>query len=85
MTALHSEENLRFVRALAEARRKAGLSQYDLADRLGVGQDFISKYERGRRRLDVIEFLRIARAIGIEPADILEPLAGQVGSFRGRR
>ena len=63
MTALHSEPYRRFVELLADARRDAGLSQYDLADRLGVDQSFVSKYESARRRLDVIEFLRIARAI----------------------
>jgi transcriptional regulator with XRE-family HTH domain len=81
MTALHTDEYRRFSAALADTRRAAGLSQYDLADRLGVSQDFISKYEGGRRRLDVIEFLRIARAIGIDPAEFLRSLGSDVGSF----
>jgi transcriptional regulator with XRE-family HTH domain len=82
MTALHTAEYRRFTAALADARRAAGLSQYDLADRLGVSQDFISKYEGGRRRLDVIEFLRIAKAIGVDPAEFLRGLGPDVGSFR---
>jgi transcriptional regulator with XRE-family HTH domain len=75
MTALHTEEYQRFARALAEARRRAGLSQYELADRLGVDQSFISKYEAGRRRLDVIEFMRIVHAIGVNYRDVLDELA----------
>ena len=74
MTALHSAEYQRFAQALAEARRQAGLSQYDLADRLGADQSFVSKYESGRRRLDVIEFLRIMQAIGSDYRKILDGL-----------
>jgi transcriptional regulator with XRE-family HTH domain len=84
MTALHTDEYRHFSAALAEARRAAGLSQYDLADRLGVSQDFISKYEGGRRRLDVIEFLRIVHAIGVDPAIFLRSLSPDVGSFKAK-
>lgn len=59
---------------LAAARRDANLTQYQLADRLGVDQTYVSKYESGRRRLDVIEFLRIVAAIGVKPAAVLEGL-----------
>ena len=81
MTALHSAEYQRFAQALAEARRQAGLSQYDLADRLGADQSFISKYESGRRRLDVIEFLRIMQAIGSDYREFLDGL-GPLASTR---
>jgi transcriptional regulator with XRE-family HTH domain len=84
MTALHTAEYRRFAAALAEARRASGLSQYALADRLGVPQFFISKYESGRRRLDVIEFLRIAQAIGIDPAEFLRSLGADIGAFSSR-
>ncbi len=57
--------------ALVGARRDAGLTQYELADRLGVDQSYVSKYESCRRRLDVIEFLRVVGAIGIDPATFL--------------
>jgi len=57
--------------ALVEARLAAKLTQYELADRLGVDQSYISKYESCRRRLDVIEFLRVVGAIGIDPAKLL--------------
>jgi transcriptional regulator with XRE-family HTH domain len=74
MTALHTKSYRRFATALADARRDAGLSQYDLADRLKVDQSFISKYESARRRLDVIEFMRIIQAIGVSPAAFLDRL-----------
>lgn len=59
------------MKALADARQSAGLSQYELADRLNVDQSYVSKYESCRRRLDVIEFLRVVAAIGVEPGAIL--------------
>lgn len=71
MTALHSEEYQRFAQALAEARRRSGLSQYELADRLGADQSYVSKYEHGRRRLDVIEFMRIMAALGGDYREVL--------------
>ena len=74
MTALHTREYRVFARALIAAREAAGLSQYDLADRLGVDQSFISKYEHCRRRLDVIEFLRILQAIGANAPQFVDRL-----------
>ncbi|MFA7263007.1 MAG: helix-turn-helix transcriptional regulator [Caulobacter sp.] len=74
MTQLHSEPYKRFAQALRRAREQAGLSQYDLAERLAVDQSFISKYESCRRRLDVVEFLQIAVAIGVDYRAILDPL-----------
>lgn len=56
---------------LRSAREGAGLSQYALANRLDVDQSYVSKYESCRRRLDVIEFLRVVAAIGVEPAQLL--------------
>lgn len=53
---------------LIEAREAAGLTQADLAARLGRPQPFISKIERGVRRVDIVEFYALARAIGEDPA-----------------
>jgi transcriptional regulator with XRE-family HTH domain len=85
MTALHTDEYRRFCEALARARLALGLSQYDLADRLGVDQSFVSKYEDARRRLDVIEFLRIAQALELKPGEFLAGLGPEVGSFATSR
>lgn len=56
---------------LVDARKSAGLTQTDLALRMNRPQSFISKYERGERRLDVIEFGEVAAALGISPAKLL--------------
>ena len=69
--ARHSAEYDRFREAMIEARRGSGLSQEALADLLGKPQSFVSKYERGERRLDVIEFLHLCDCLGVEAAAIL--------------
>jgi cyanate lyase len=52
---------------LIESRRKAGLTQADVAKRLGRYQSFVALIEAGQRRVDVIEFLDFAEAIGFDP------------------
>src|SRR5437660_1175242 len=56
---------------LIKARKQARLTQADLAAKLDRPQSFVSKYEGGERRLDVLEFLQIANAIGFNPAKFL--------------
>jgi len=61
-----------FLRVLRKARQDAGLSQEQLAERLGQTQTFISKCERGERRLDVVEIRCICKAIGISFVEFIE-------------
>lgn len=56
---------------LAAARTQQGLSQAALADRLGRPQTFVSKYERGERRLDIVEFLEITESLRADAHEIL--------------
>jgi transcriptional regulator with XRE-family HTH domain len=69
-----SYERLR--RSLIESRRKAGLTQQELANRLKRPQSFVSKYENGERRLEVIEFVEICRALKEDPGSLLRILGG---------
>ena len=57
---------------IASVRRAAGVTQVELAERLGKPQSYVSKVERGERRLDVIEFCQVAEALGLNPAKLLE-------------
>jgi transcriptional regulator with XRE-family HTH domain len=59
---------------LLKARKDAGLTQAVLAVRLGRPQSFVSKYEAGERRLDVVEFLDVGRAVGFSPSRLLTEL-----------
>jgi transcriptional regulator with XRE-family HTH domain len=73
--AFHSPEYRRFVALLVEQRQAAQLTQAEVAARLGKSQSFVAKYERGERRIDVVEFLRISRAIGFDPSEVIRRLA----------
>ena len=59
---------------LKKRRVSAGLTQRDLAARLNRPQSFVAKYESGERRIDVIEFLEIAEAVGFDPSEFLREL-----------
>lgn len=59
------------LRTLIQARKNAGITQVELAARIGQRQTFVSKYETGERRLDVAEYIAIARAIGAEPFELI--------------
>ena len=69
---LHSADYARFLALLKQARKDAGMVQQELADKLGKPQSFVAKFERGERRIDVIEFIAIARAIGRDPMRLLK-------------
>lgn len=74
VASLHGESYAAFVRMLVERRKASGLSQQDVADAMGWPQSFIAKVEKRERRLDAVEFIRIAAAIGFDPARIIREL-----------
>ncbi len=80
MTASLHTTRYRFLRdSLAEARKSQGLSQDALAEKLGRLQTFVSKYERGERRLDVVELLDVAEALGLDAAKLIRQLMAMDG------
>ncbi len=64
---MYSPKYKRFRRLIIERRRQKGVTQAQLAQKLGRPQSFVSKYENGERRIDLIEFMEIAAALGIDP------------------
>ena len=72
--SVFSAEYAALLRALIEARKAAGLRQADVARDLVRAQSFVSKYEHGQRRLDVIEFLKVARVVGLDPIEVLRSI-----------
>lgn len=71
-SSLHAERYERLRCILVQKRKEALLSQFTVAEKLGKPQSFVSKYENGERRIDLIEFIDIAAAIGFDPASILD-------------
>jgi hypothetical protein len=68
-----------FCELLIAARKKAGLTQQEVARRLKRPQSFVAKFEGGERRLDVVEFLAVAKAIGADPVRIIRKLMHATG------
>ncbi len=60
---------------LVAARHAAGLTQQQLAKRLGRPQSFVAKYEGGERRVDVVELFEIAAALGADARRITQAVA----------
>ena len=59
------------LQALIQARKDAGITQVELATRIGRRQTFVSKFETEERRLDVAEYLAIAKAIGADASALM--------------
>jgi len=78
--SVHSRDQAAFCELMAGARKAAGLT-HALADRLKKLQSFVAKYEGGERRLDVVEFVAIARAIGADPLKLMATFGGRKGQI----
>ena len=61
-------------RLLVQTRNQVGLSQTALAKRLGRPQSYVSKFERGERRLDVVEFFEVVDALKVDGFKLLKTL-----------
>lgn len=66
-----SPRRARLQEMLIEARHAAGLTQVELAARLKRPQSFVSKYETGERRLDVVELIEVVEAMRADPLAIV--------------
>lgn len=71
-SSIFTQRHQEFMAFIASVRKAVGITQVELAERLGKPQSFVSKVERGERRLDVIEFCELAEALGHHPAELLQ-------------
>lgn len=74
--SIYTEQQAKLRARLRAERKKLGLTQEELAKKLGIYRTFVSKYERGERRLDVIEFFALAEAMGYDPVEMLREVRG---------
>lgn len=70
--SIFSAQQERLQELLRQLRLEAGLRQTDLAERLDQPQSFVSKYESGERRLDLLELRQICKALGISLKDFVD-------------
>ncbi len=75
-TRANLAEKKRFLSLVRKMRVDAGLKQTDLARKLGEPQSFVSRYESGDRRLDVLELRHLCGVLGVSLADFIERLEG---------
>jgi transcriptional regulator with XRE-family HTH domain len=68
-----------FLDELREARHRARLTQVELAEAMGVTQTYISKCERGERRLDIIELNEFCQGMGIRLSTFVRRLEAEIG------
>ncbi len=74
--SLKSPEYARLIATLVAVRNASGVRQQALAKKLGRPQSFVAKYEGGERRIDVIEFIAITRALGADPVKLFRDFVG---------
>lgn len=79
MKSVHSDQYAAFLAIITTARNELGLSQRELAQLLGKPQSYVSKYERGERRLDIIEFLDLCKVLKLDPSAVVRGLARKHG------
>lgn len=72
--SIYTSNQGKLLNLLRQIRSEAGLRQIDLAQRLGEHQSFVSKYENGERRLDLLELRAVCNAVGISLQDFVQRL-----------
>ena len=80
--SLRSSRQRQLTALLVQTRRARGLTQAEVAARLGKPQSFVAKVEGGERRLDVIEFIDLAYALRVRPVDLIARLQRTPGTKR---
>jgi transcriptional regulator with XRE-family HTH domain len=73
-TTLGSKRHRILIALLIERRKAAGMTQAQLAKRLGKSQSFISRLESGQRRVYVVELLKLAEALGFGAGKVVGAL-----------
>lgn len=71
-------ELIQLGRVISAVRERHGLKQQDVAATLGLPASYLSKIEKGTRRLDVIELLQIAKAMKVDPAELIREIDSAV-------
>jgi transcriptional regulator with XRE-family HTH domain len=73
--SVHTRAYGALLERLVAARHAAGLTQQELARKLGRPQSFVAKFEGGERRIDLVEFLEITTVLGADPRRIIQAVS----------
>ena len=80
--SIHSAQYAVFLKVLRQSRERAGLTQVQLAKKISETQTFVSKCERGERRIDVIELRTFCRAFGMTLGRFISAVEGAIGKAK---
>jgi transcriptional regulator with XRE-family HTH domain len=75
--SIYTERHKKLCELLKKYRKGAGLTQTVVAERLGKPPSYVAKYEGGDRRLDVLELIDVAAAIGFDPCKLIRALRSE--------
>ena len=73
--SVYSRPYLVFLKQLRSAREASGLTQREVADRLGRSQSFVAKCEQGHNRVDVAQLVEFCRVLGVPLVRFMESYA----------
>lgn len=76
MKQLRSTKHRALIAAVVKARQTAGLTQRQLAAKLKRSNSFVWKLEAGERQVNVLEFIEIARVLGVKAAVLMAEIEG---------
>ncbi|MDG2532751.1 helix-turn-helix transcriptional regulator [Sphingomonas sp. HITSZ_GF] len=67
---------------IADARKQAGLTQLEFAEKLGRSQSYVSNIERGQRRVDLLEFYAICVVLQLDPVEMFRETVRRIEAYR---
>ena len=77
MKHLRSAKHRALIAVIVERRRAAGLTQRQLTAKLNRSNSFVWKIEAGERQVNVLEFIEIARALGVKASALMAEIEGR--------
>ena len=83
MKTIYQERYLRLINTLIQARKNAGLTQAQVAEKLSKPQSYIAKIEGADRKLDVVEFVELCETIHQDPSELIKVL-GTIGVAKAK-
>ncbi len=78
--SIFSAEQEKLQQLLRQTREQAGVTQVELAKKLGRPQSYVSKYESGERRLDILELREVCQALGVPLGAFIKKLEKVLGA-----
>ena len=83
--SMHNPAADLLAKTVVELRKAKGMNQRELAAALGREQNYVARIETGQRRVDLIEWIQLLRALGVDPEQEIARLIRQIASLVPKR